>query len=171
MHLLTKSLSFQRMLITQTDFNWRAALGIAGREKGEARCCGEEQSWDTPILFNQKCSPFIQLTHWKYVRFFCFFLFRAYEVPRLGVELELQLPAYITESPDPSCVCNLHHSSWQCWILNPLSEARNRTCILMDTIGSYPAEPQRELPWDFFNDFYFFYYSWFIMFCQFPLSF
>ena len=34
---------------------------------------------------------------------------------------------------DPSCVCNLHHSLWQCWILNPLSEARDRTCIFMDT--------------------------------------
>ena len=27
----------------------------------------------------------------------------------------------------------LHHSSQQCWILNPLSEARDRICILMDT--------------------------------------
>ena len=27
----------------------------------------------------------------------------------------------------------LHHSPWQCWILNSLSEARNRTCILTDT--------------------------------------
>ena len=26
---------------------------------------------------------------------------------------------------------NLHHSSWQCWILNLLSEARDRTCNLM----------------------------------------
>ena len=29
-----------------------------------------------------------------------------------------------TATPDPSCICNLHHSLWQCWILNPLSEAR-----------------------------------------------
>ena len=29
-------------------------------------------------------------------------------------------------------VYNLHHSSWQCQILNPLSQARDRTCILMD---------------------------------------
>ena len=48
-------------------------------------------------------------------------------VPRLGVELELQLPAYATATatPDLSCVCNLHHSLWQCWILNPLSKARD----------------------------------------------
>ena len=30
------------------------------------------------------------------------------------------------------CGCNLHHSSWQCPILNPLSEARDWTCILVD---------------------------------------
>ena len=34
---------------------------------------------------------------------------------------------------DPSHVCDLGHSLWQRWILNPLSEARDRTCILMDT--------------------------------------
>uniref|UniRef100_A0A8D0RRC0 Glycerophosphodiester phosphodiesterase domain containing 1 n=1 Tax=Sus scrofa TaxID=9823 RepID=A0A8D0RRC0_PIG len=28
-------------------------------------------------------------------------------------------------------VCSLHHSSRQCWILNPLSEARDRTCNFM----------------------------------------
>ena len=27
----------------------------------------------------------------------------------------------------------LHHSSQQCWILSLLSEARDQTCILMDT--------------------------------------
>ena len=41
------------------------------------------------------------------------------EGPRLGVELELQLPAYAT-TPDPSHVCNLHHSSRPCQIFNPL---------------------------------------------------
>ena len=37
------------------------------------------------------------------------------EVPRLGIELELQLLAYTTAAamPDLSQVCNLHHSSWQ----------------------------------------------------------
>ena len=51
------------------------------------------------------------------------------EIPSLGVELELQLPAYTiaTEMPDPSCVCSLHHSSWQHRIFNPLSEARDQT--------------------------------------------
>ena len=57
------------------------------------------------------------------------------EVPRLGVKSELQLPAYAraTAMLDLSQVCGLHHSSWQRWILNPLSTARDQTCILMDT--------------------------------------
>ena len=34
--------------------------------------------------------------------------------------------------PDPSLVRDLHHSSCQCRVFNQLSEARDRTCILMD---------------------------------------
>ena len=51
------------------------------------------------------------------------------EVPRLGAKWELQLLAYATDAaaPDPSHICNLHHSSWQYRILKPLSEARDRT--------------------------------------------
>ena len=35
--------------------------------------------------------------------------------------------------PNLSCVCNLHHSSQQCRILNSLSKARDLTHIFMDT--------------------------------------
>ena len=54
------------------------------------------------------------------------------EVSRLGVESELQLWAYATATAtqDLSCVCDLHHSSGQGQVLNPLSEARDQTCIL-----------------------------------------
>ena len=57
------------------------------------------------------------------------------EVPGLGVELDLQPPAYATATamPDLSHVFYLHHSSWQHRILNPLREARDQTRILMDT--------------------------------------
>ena len=57
------------------------------------------------------------------------------EVPRTGVELELQLPAYTTDTAmwDLSRDRDLHHSSWQGWILNPLSEVRDQTCVRMDT--------------------------------------
>ena len=34
---------------------------------------------------------------------------------------------------DASHICNLCHSSWQCWIPNPMSKARDQTHILMDT--------------------------------------
>ena len=56
------------------------------------------------------------------------------EVSRLGVQSELQLPVYTTARAmqDPSRVCDLHHSSWQCQILNPLSEARDQTRMLMN---------------------------------------
>ena len=57
------------------------------------------------------------------------------EVSRLGVKSELQLLAYptATATQDPSGIFNLHLSSQQCLILNPLSEARGSTHILMDT--------------------------------------
>jgi len=53
------------------------------------------------------------------------------KIPRLGVELELQLLAYTTATAtwDTSYLCC---SLWQCWILNPPSEARGWTHILMD---------------------------------------
>ena len=59
--------------------------------------------------------------------FIYLFIFRVTPVAygsSIGVKLELQLPAYATvvAMPDPSCVCDLHHSSPQCQILNPLSK-------------------------------------------------
>ena len=69
--------------------------------------------------------------------FFCFLgpHLRHIEVPRLGAELEVRLLAYATATAmqDPSRVCNLHHSPWQCRILNPLSETRDRTRNLIVT--------------------------------------
>ena len=55
------------------------------------------------------------------------------EFSKLRVEEELQLPAHATATAtrDPSHICDLACSS--CWILNPLSEARDPTYILMDT--------------------------------------
>jgi len=49
------------------------------------------------------------------------------KIPRLGVELEVQLLAYATDTAlqNLSHICDLRHSSWQGWILNPLSEARD----------------------------------------------
>ena len=95
----------------------------------------------------------------EWFSFFFFFLFLLFfcflgphpqpmEVPRLGVESELQLLAYTTATAmqDPSYIWDLHHSSRQHWILNPLSKARDQTCILTDTSWvHYCSEPQQEL--------------------------
>ena len=57
------------------------------------------------------------------------------EFPRLVVESELQLLAYTTATAtwDLSHVFDLHHSSQECQILNPLSKAGDRIHMLMDT--------------------------------------
>ena len=55
------------------------------------------------------------------------------EILRLGLQSELQLPATATATQVPSRVCDLHHSSGQRWIPNPLGKVRDRTCILTDT--------------------------------------
>ena len=75
-----------------------------------------------------------------YFFFFSFLVFlephsQHMEVPRIGVKSELQLPAYTTAraTPDPSLICDLHHSSRQRQILNALDKAWNRTRVLVDT--------------------------------------
>ena len=59
---------------------------------------------------------------------------RHMEVSRLGVKLELELPVYARDTAmwDPSLICDLHHSSRQLQILNPLSKARDQTRVLKD---------------------------------------
>ena len=86
---------------------------------------------------------FFTFTYFEIYNWHCTFFFFPFflgwrlwctTVPRLGFKLELQLPAYTTATAMPylSHICKLHHNSWQCHILNPLSKARDSTCILMD---------------------------------------
>ena len=80
------------------------------------------------------------------------------KVPRLGVKSELQLPAYTTDTAmqDLSHLCNLHHSSWHRRIPNPLSKARDRTRILLDSsqiqipVRFISTELRRKLPKELF---------------------
>ena len=69
------------------------------------------------------------------------------EVPWLGIELELQPLAYTTATAmqDLSSICNLHHSSQQHRILNPLSEARDITASSWILVKFITADPQWEL--------------------------
>ena len=79
-----------------------------------------------------------------------------------------------TATSDPSCVCNLHHSSWQRWILNPLIEARdarNRTSVLMDTSQMCYLWSQRELPQRATSSlFLFFLFLFFLLFRAIPTA-
>ena len=89
--------------------------------------------------------PFLQVLQPPRISYFYFYLCIYFvfsgpppwhmEVPLLGVESELQLPACVTVTATPvlSRVCNLYHSSWQHHILNPLHEARDQTHVLVDT--------------------------------------
>ena len=70
------------------------------------------------------------------------------EVPGLVVKSELQPQAYATAiaTQDLSHICNLCCSLKPHQILNPMREARDRICILMDTLsGSWPTESKQEL--------------------------
>ena len=93
---------------------------------------------------------------WGSVSIFFLFLFLFFlglhpqhmEVPRLGLESELQLLAYVTATamPAPSRACDLYHSSQQCWVLNPLSEARIEPATSWFLVRFVSAVPSWELP-------------------------
>ena len=83
---------------------------------------------------------FQQTSYFIYLKifFFYFFVFLGphlwhMEVLRLQVESELKLLAYTTARAmqDLWLVFDLHHSSWQHQIINPLNKAKDRTCVLM----------------------------------------
>ena len=83
----------------------------------------------------------IESVQFLFLSFFAFLGLHLWymEISRLEVESELRLLAYTTATAiqDPSCVCDLHHSSQQYWTLNPLSETKEHTHILIDTSGVY----------------------------------
>ena len=87
--------------------------------------------------YREQCNSryLVQLLFFFFFWSFVFFGLHPWhmEVPRLGVSPELQLPAYARAiaTPDLSHVCDLHRSSWQQRILDPLSETGNRTRNLM----------------------------------------
>ena len=80
---------------------------------------------------------------------FCFFglHWQHMKVPRLRVESELQLLAYVSAIAmlDLSHMCSLHPSSQQYKILKPLSETRDRTVSSWVLVRFVYIEPQREL--------------------------
>ena len=115
------------------------ALGMAKKKenynKGKRR---KLETWHDISKLNLDSSCFM-LT--------IFFSFRRHRCSRLGVESELQLPTYATatEMPDMSLTCDLHHSLQQCWILDPLSKARDKPTSSWIVVGFVSAEPQWEV--------------------------
>ena len=89
------------------------------------------------FLRSHCCYPHLTLPSYTHPQKMTFLFFRAapetYRSLQARGELKLQLPAYATATPDPSCICDLHCSLWQHQLLNPLSKARYWTHILIDT--------------------------------------
>ena len=71
---------------------------------------------------------------WMDLTLFCtsFFFFRA-ALAAYDPQTRGQIGATATATWDPSHICDLHHGSRQQQIPDSLSEARDQTCILMDT--------------------------------------
>ena len=69
------------------------------------------------------------------------------EVPRLGVQSELQLPAYAiaTVKWDPSPICDLYHSSWQSQSLAHWVSPGIKPASSWIPVGFVIAEPWQEL--------------------------
>ena len=66
----------------------------------------------------------------------------------LGVQIGAVATAFTTATAmqDLNCVCDLHHSSQQCWIRIPLSQAEIEPVSSWILIGFVSSVPQRELP-------------------------
>ena len=122
--------------------------GLMSYNRGSRSLASSTTMWrhsKKALAMNQGKSPpqnAIMLTLWSWISrlpevweinlCFLFYLFiyfcflgmplRHMEVPRLGIESELQLLATDTAIPDPSHLCNLHHSLRPCWILDPFIE-------------------------------------------------
>ena len=85
---------------------------------------------------NRSWNILVSLQFLGFFLFVCLFVLgprlQHMEVPRLGVKSELYCTT-ATEMPHRSGILHLHHSLWQCQILNLLSRTRDQTRIPVDT--------------------------------------
>ena len=90
----------------------------------------------------------------------------AMEVPWLGGESDLQPLActMATATQYPSCIRDLCCILQQCQILNPPSEARDGTCVLMDTTWVlHLLSHTRNSPFLLSSAFFFFFFFFFFL--------
>ena len=102
---------------------------------------------------------FYQTAFWNTTGFFvclfsCLFVFlgphlQRKEAPRLEVESELYLLIYakVTATQDLRCICNIHHSSQQCQILNPRARQGIKYESSWMPVRFVSIEPQQKC-WD-----------------------
>ena len=128
--LVSSSITHQRGLHRRKSRHSCSVIQLSNAHVGlPAHTCwtpGHKHSATWPHCYPQaeRCIP-----HHNSYGFFSFLGTHPWhmEVPRLGTQSELQMPACTTATTtrDLSRVCNPHHSSKQCWIPNSLSEARD----------------------------------------------
>ena len=136
---------------------WRQMISRSEQVQGQKTVMGSDDyqagrpwsQWNGPYLDSAMCRCWnVALS-----TFFSLFFLGLHpwhrEVPRLGVQSELHLPAYVTSTamPDPSDICDLWHSfgiagSLTHWARPGIEPASSPTlCRVLN-----PLEPQRELP-------------------------
>ena len=87
----------------------------------------------TSLMNNVLAAALLIFFFFGFVLFFC--VFRPAPAAYGGSQARGPIratAASLHRRSDPSHVCDLHHSSWQHRILDPRSEARDGTCVLMD---------------------------------------
>ena len=111
---------------------WHISIMINRREKSNIN----QQETQAKSRWKQKNSFFLFLFSFF---FFFFFFFRTTPMAYVSSQTRGQIGAtavslHHSHSNVGSKPClTLCHSSWQCWILNPLSKPRDQTQVLMDT--------------------------------------
>ena len=134
-----------------SDYFWKfsACLGLIttdNKENSPPLGCPKFLLWNSHSSILEGKTIFFFFTHLPFINveacrgscclFFCFFL-RLHlwhmTVPgQIGAATAVCTTAMATL--DLSCIYNLNFSLQQHWILNPLSEARDQACILMDSV-------------------------------------
>ena len=127
-----------------------------GGEQGSGAAIGKKRDLlEIVFALRKKSEANISYCQISVIFFFFFFCFlgpypQHVEVPRLGVESDLQLPAsHATATQDSSCDCDLHCSAWQRSILNHWVRPGISPLPSWLLVGFVTTEPQWELL--FFN--------------------